>query len=280
MKKNKLIARLALSALSLTLLGGCGGTPAATPTPVQNSEEISAPDRLARIREAGEITVAMEGTWSPWTYHDESGTLTGFDVDVATAIAEKLGVKANFVEGGWDGLLAGLENGRYDIMVNGVNATPERAELYDFSTPYAYDRMAVIVRGDDDRIQAMEDLEGMTTANTITSIYAAKAQEYGANVTGVDDLAQTFQLLLSERIDATLNSELTFLDYMDQNPDSNLKVAVLADEADSIVIPTQKGEDTATLRAALDQAINDLREDGTLTDLAIKYFGTDISGVE
>lgn len=280
MKKHKLIALLTLSALSLALLAGCGGTPAPTPTPVQNSEETPTPDRLARIKEAGEITVAMEGTWSPWTYHDESGTLTGFDVDVATAIAEKLGVKATFVEGGWDGLLAGLENGRYDIMVNGVNATPERAELYDFSSPYAYDRMAVIVRGDDDRIQAMEDLNGMSTANTITSIYAAKAQEYGANVTGVDDLAQTFQLLLSERIDATLNSELTFLDYMNQNPDSNLKVAVLADEADSIVIPTQKGEDAATLRAALDDAIEALRTDGTLTDLAMKYFGTDISGAK
>ena len=280
MKKHKLIALLTLSALSLALLAGCGGTPAPTPTPVQNSEETPTPDRLARIKEAGEITVAMEGTWSPWTYHDESGTLTGFDVDGATAIAEKLGVKATFVEGGWDGLLAGLENGRYDIMVNGVNATPERAELYDFSSPYAYDRMAVIVRGDDDRIQAMEDLNGMSTANTITSIYAAKAQEYGANVTGVDDLAQTFQLLLSERIDATLNSELTFLDYMNQNPDSNLKVAVLADEADSIVIPTQKGEDAATLRAALDDAIEALRTDGTLTDLAMKYFGTDISGAK
>ena len=173
MKKRMTI--LLTGVLALSLLTACGGK--------ETSEEK---DRLERIQEAGELVVAMEGTWSPWTYHDDSGELVGYDVEVAAAIAEKLGVKATFVEGGWDGLLAGLESGRYDIMVNGVNVTEDRAEVYDFSEPYAYDRMAVIVRSDDERIQAMEDLKDMTTANTITSIYAAKAQEYGANVTGVD----------------------------------------------------------------------------------------------
>ena len=267
MKKRMTI--LLTGVLALSLLTACGGK--------ETSEEK---DRLERIQEAGELVVAMEGTWSPWTYHDDSGELVGYDVEVAATIAEKLGVKATFVEGGWDGLLAGLESGRYDIMVNGVNVTEDRAEVYDFSEPYAYDRMAVIVRSDDERIQAMEDLKDMTTANTITSIYAAKAQEYGANVTGVDDLAQTFQLLLTERIDATLNSHLTYLDYMSANPDSELKVAVLSAEADQIAIPMQKGEDTATLREAVNKAISELREDGTLTQLSIKYFGTDITSAE
>ncbi len=77
-------------------------------------------DLLAAIQAKGEITVAMEGTWAPWTYHDESDELVGYDVEVAKAIGEKLGVKVSFVEGEWSGLLAGLESGRYDIMVNGV----------------------------------------------------------------------------------------------------------------------------------------------------------------
>lgn len=267
MKKHMTI--LLAGVLALSLLSACGGK--------ENGEEK---DRLGRIQEAGEIVIAMEGTWSPWTYHDDSGELVGFDTEVGQAIAEKLGVKATFVEGGWDGLLAGLESGRYDLMINGVNVTEERAEVYDFSEPYAYDRMAVIVRGDDDRIQSMEDLDGMTTANTITSIYAAKAQEYGANVTGVDDLAQTFQLLLTERIDATLNSHLTYLDYMGANPDSDLKVAVLSSEADQIAIPMQKGEDAAALREAVNKALDELREDGTLAELSVKYFGTDITSAE
>lgn len=261
---KKTLAACLSGVMALSLLSACGG-----------QDSTDGKDRLARIQEAGEIVVAMEGTWSPWTYHNDADELVGFDVEVAQAIAAELGVKATFVEGGWDGLLAGLEGGRYDLMVNGVNVTEERAEVFDFSEPYAYDKMVVIVRGDDDRIQSLEDLDGMTTANTITSIYAAKAQEYGATVTGVDDLAQTFQLLQTERIDATLNSYLTYLDYRAKNPDANLKAAVLTDEVDNIAIPMQKGEDTATLRAAVDDAIAKLWENGTLAELAAKYFGAE-----
>ena len=85
-------------------------------------------DQLAQIKEKGEIVVAMEGTWSPWTYHDENDELVGYDVEVAKAIAEKLGVEATFVEGEWDGLFAGMDAGRYDIVVNGVDITEERAQ--------------------------------------------------------------------------------------------------------------------------------------------------------
>lgn len=74
----------------------------------------------------------MEGTSAPRTYHDEEGTLAGYDVEVGQLIAEQLGVGANFIEGEWDGLLAGLDAGRHDIMVNGVDITEERAEKYDF----------------------------------------------------------------------------------------------------------------------------------------------------
>lgn len=119
----------------------------------------SADDLLAQIKERGSIIVAMEGTWAPWTYHDEDDNLVGYDVEVAQNIAEKLGVEVEFIEGAWDGLLAGLDAGRYDIMVNGVGVTEERAEKYNFSTPYAYNKTAVIVRGDYDEISSMEDLK-------------------------------------------------------------------------------------------------------------------------
>ena len=126
-------------------------------------------DLLAKIQQSGEIVIAMEGTWAPWTYHNEEGNLVGYDVEVGRLIAEKLGVEANFIEGEWDGLLAGIDAGRYDIMVNGVDITEERAEKYDFSEPYAYNRTAVIVSGENDEIQSLADLEGKHTANTISS---------------------------------------------------------------------------------------------------------------
>lgn len=232
---------------------------------------------LAKIQEKGEIVVAMEGTWSPWTYHDESDQLVGYDVEVAKFIAEKLGVKATFVEGEWDGLFAGLDAGRYDIVINGVEVTQERAEKYDFTDPYAYIRTAVIVDGSNMEIQSFEDLKGKKTANTISSTYAELAESYGAEVTGVDDLNQTFELLLSGRIDATLNAELTFYDYINTHPDKNLKIAVLTEDASLVCIPMRKGEETASLREAVNQAIAQLKESGQLSALSDKYFGNDIS---
>ena len=237
----------------------------------------SAEDLLERIRAKGNITIAMEGTWAPWTYHNEEDVLVGYDVEVGQKIAEYLGVTPDFIEGEWDGLLAGLEVGRYDLMINGVDITPEREKKYDFSQPYAYNRTAVIVRADDDRIQSMDDLNGMHTANTISSTYAETAEKYGANVTGVDDLNQTIELLLSGRIDATINAEVTFYDYMKVHPESPLKIAVIDEDMTSVGIPVRKGEDSASLLAAVNEALTAMAESGELAEISIKYFGTDIS---
>ena len=109
---------------------------------------------------------------------------------------------------------------------------------------------------------------------------ARVASASGATVTGVDDLNQTFELLLSGRIDATLNAEMTFYDYTKEHPDANVKIAVLTDDANRIAIPMRKGDETAALRTAIDAAIDELRADGTLKALSEKYFGRDISTEE
>lgn len=283
MKRSKWAVMAAAVAASMLALSGCSQntspaqSSAAESSSSQAQESAQSVDLLSQIQERGEIVIAMEGTWAPWTYHDESDALVGFDVEVAQNIAEKLGVTATFAEGEWDGLLAGLDAGRYDIMVNGVDITPERSEKYDFSIPYAYNRTAVIVNGDNQDIQSMEDLQGKHTANTISSTYAEVAEQYGAEVTGVDDLNQTFELLLSGRIDATLNAEVTYYDYMKAHPDANIKIAALTDDATHIAIPMRKGEETAALRDAIDNALSQLSEEGVLSELSEKYFGSDIS---
>lgn len=282
--KKKLTYVAALAAAGALALTGCGKNE----TPQQNNDvttetantQTGEGDLLSQILDKGEIVVAMEGTWAPWTYHDENDNLVGYDVEVAQLIAEKLGVKATFIEGEWDGLLAGLDAGRYDIMVNGVDITEERAEKYDFSTPYAYNRTAVIVKGDNDDIQSMEDLDGKSTANTISSTYAEVAEKYGATVTGVDDLNQTFELLLSGRIDATLNAEVTFYDYLNAHPDAPIKIATLDPEVTEVAIPVRKGEQSKSLLEAIDAAIGELRESGELSALSEKYFGTDITNAD
>ena len=163
------------------------------------------------------------------------------------------------------------------MVVNGVEVTEERAEKYDFSDPYAYIRTAIVINGDNSEIQSFEDLNGKKTANTISSTYAELAEGYGAQVTGVDDLNQTFELLLSGRIDATLNAELTYYDYMKAHPERNLKIAALTEEASLVCIPMKKGEDSASLRKAVNEAIAKISESGQLSELPEKYFGSDIS---
>lgn len=158
-----------------------------------------------------------------------------------------------------------------------VGIAPDREEKYNFSTPYAFNRTAVLVRGDYDQIHSMEDLKGKRTANTISSNYAALAESYGATVNGVDDLNQTIELLLSGRIDATLNAEVVFADYQRTHPDANIQVVAFSDEPERVAIPVRKGDDSATLLAAISDALAQMDADGTLSRLSVKYFGMDIS---
>lgn len=234
-------------------------------------------DLLETIQERGTIIVGLEGDWAPWSYVDENDELTGYDVEVAKAIADKLGVEIQIVPGEWDGLFAGMDAGRYDMVVNGVEVTEERADKYDFSTPYAYIRTALIVKGDNDSIKTFEDLKGRKTANSIASTYMNLAESYGATCYGVSTLDETLTMVLQGRVDATLNAIVSFTDYMAQHPDSDLKVVATTEEASNVAIPMRKGDETASLREAVNKAIDELREDGTLSELSTRFFGEDIS---
>lgn len=234
-------------------------------------------DNLDKVLASGKLVIGMEGNWAPWTYHDDDDILTGFDVEVGRYIAEKLGVEAEFVEGEWDGLLAGVKAGRYDMVINGVDITDERSEAFHFSAPYAFIKTALVVRADDDSIQSLEDLKGKKTANSIGSTYMEIAESYGATVSGVDTLDETIQVLLQGRMDATLNADQSILDYLSQHPDAPIKIVCYAGDANGIAIPMVKGEKGDSLAAAVDEIIAEMHETGVLTELAMKYFGEDIT---
>lgn len=254
-------------------LSGCGDKSSADTTPAATS---SSQDLLDQIRAKGTIVIATEGTWSPWTFHDEKGNLTGYDIELGRLIAKHLGVKAQFVEGKWDGLLAGISSGRYDIMINGVDITPEREKAFSFTEPYAYNKTVVVTRASDTAIQSMQDLKGKVTANTISSTYAEVAERYGAKVTGVDDLNQTFELLLRGRIDATLNAEVVFYDYKRVHPAAEVKIAAVSDEMTSVGIPLKK-EGTEKLKQEINKVLTPLHQSGELSKLSQQFFGADIS---
>ena len=233
-------------------------------------------DLLARIQERGKLIIATEGNWSPWTYHDESDVLTGFDIEIGALIAKGLGVEPEYMETAWDAILAGVDSGRFDIACNGVDYTEERAQKYDFSDPYVYTEIVLVVRGDNDSIQSFEDLKGKKTSNSPNSTYAQRAEDLGASVTYVDTLGETLEMVLQGRVDATINAKGSVEDYLSEHPDANIKIVVTA-PGDPVCYPVRKGADSASLLAAINEILSQAREDGTLAALSQKYFNADLT---
>ena len=275
--------------LAAVSLAGCGGSAsnnaaadaadesAAADTGAQASEESASGDLLAQVQQKGKLVVAMEGNWAPWTYEDESGNLVGFEVEVASGVAQRLGVEPEFVTGEWDGLLAGVQAGRYDVMANGVGYTEERAQAYYYSDFYAFNRTALVVRGDNEEIKTLEDLNGKVTCNSANSTYQLLAEKYGATVKDVESLAGTIDELLAGRVDATLNAEVSINDYMKEQPDAKIKIAAYDPEVEQVGMIMPYGDSSESLRAAINDALKELREDGTLAAISNKYFGMDIT---
>ena len=128
-----------------------------------------------------------------------------------------------------------------------------------------------------DEVKTFEDLKGKTTANSLASTYMELAESYGATVQGIDTLEETIQLLAAGRIDATLNADVSFYDYLNVHPDADFKIVAQTEDASHVAIPLRKGDNSATLLEAVNNAIDELRADGTLKELGEKYFGQDIS---
>ena len=245
MKRRTFISLMSvMAAAGVLTLSGCSSNSSSTSTTASGaaSADSAAADQLAAIQANGKLVVALEGAWQPWSYHDESDTLVGYDVEVSRAIAEKLGVEPEYVESDWDSLFAGLDAGRYDMVC-----------------------------------KTFEDLKGKTTANSLASTYMELAESYGATVQGIDTLEETIQLLTAGRIDATLNADVSFYDYLNVHPDADFKIVAQTEEASHVAIPLRKADASATLLEAVNNAIDELRADGTLKELSEKYFGQDIS---
>ena len=270
MKKILKKSAAALAALTLTAaLAGCGSSASSAATSTDttaSTAETSGENELEKVKAAGKLVIGVEGTYPPFTYHDDNGELTGLDVELGKALAEKLGVEVEFQEAAWDSLLIGIDTGRFDTVINSVSITDERAEKYDFSDPYYYEARRVVVRADNDSINGPEDLNGKKIATNTTNAFIPWYEENGAEVVGIDTSAEAIDLVLSGRADFLGISVPVLNAYLDA-------AFVIPTSEDVIAIPVRKGE--PEFLDAINAALAELREEGTLKEISEKYLGGD-----
>ncbi len=257
----------AVIAIALTLTG-CSAA--------SSSSGSAADTSLSAVQKAGVITIGTEGTYRPFSFHtDGSGALTGYDVEVARAVAKKLGVNAKFEETQFDAIFAGLKAHRFDMIANQISITPERSAAYEFSTPYTVSKGVIVVKSDNTTIDSFASLTGKATAQSLTSNWYALATKEGAQIQAVEGWAQSVALVTQGRVDATINDELTYLDFKKQTGAAGLKIAAKTTDSSKSAFAFAKG--STALARAVDTALQQLSTDGTLAAISDKYFGADVS---
>lgn len=262
MRLNALRRHLAVTALALaTALGA----------------QAHAGEQLQQIKNHGALKVGLEGTYPPFSFVDESGKLTGFEVELAQALAKELGVKADIQPTKWDGILAALESKRLDVVINQVTISDERKKKYDFSVPYTVSGIQALTRkADAASIAKPADLAGKKVGVGLGTNYEQwlKQNVPQADVRTYEDDPTKFQDLMNKRIDVILVDRLAALDTVKKTGD-RLGVAGEAFSRQEAGVTLRKDE--PELLKAVDDALAKLRKDGTLAQLSQKWFGADVT---
>jgi His/Glu/Gln/Arg/opine family amino acid ABC transporter permease subunit len=255
-------ALLPVILLAVFLTAACG-----SPTKSDSNEPI---------KSAGVLRVGTEGVYAPYSFHDASqgGQLAGYDVDVAKAVADKLGVRVEFVETTWDSIFAALEADRFDIVANEVTVTDDRKAKYDLSDPYSIAEGVVVVRKDDNSIKSLADIKGKRAAESPTSNWADVARKAGAEIESVDGFTQAISVLNDGRVDVVVNDNITVLAYLAEHPEAPIKVAAKTGGTSDQSFAARKG---SGLLPELNKALAELKADGTLTKISDKYLDVDLS---
>ena len=237
-------------------------------------------EQLKTIQEKGVINVGLEGTYPPFSFQDENGKLTGFEVELSELLAKELGVKAKVQPTKWDGILAALESKRLDVVINQVTISEERKKKYDFSEPYTISGIQALIlkkKAEQLNIHKAADLAGKKVGVGLGTNYEqwVKQDVPQADVRTYEDDPSKFADLRNGRIDAILIDRLAALEYAQKAKDTELAGDAFSRLESGVAL--RKGE--PELLAAINKALDKLKADGTLAKLSTKYFGADVTTV-
>ena len=226
--------------------------------------------------EKGVLKIGMEGTYAPFTYRDARGNLTGFDVDIARAVAAKLGLKAEFVLTEWSGILAGLQANKYDVIVNQVGINAEREKTIGFSRPYAYSSPQIIVKKTGSFApKTLADLKGKRVGVGLGSNFEKSLRDAGGiNVVTYPGAPEYHADLATGRLDAAYNDRL-LVGYLIKSQNLPVRGAGVIGKPEAVGIAMKKSN--TSLKAAVDRALLQIKADGTYAKISRQWFGQDVS---
>ncbi|OAN79730.1 amino acid ABC transporter substrate-binding protein [Sulfitobacter pontiacus] len=231
--------------------------------------------------QAETLNVGMSGGYFPFTFV-KLDELQGFEVDFINAVAKETGDEVNFVTMSFSGLIGALESGRIDTIANQITITPEREAKFAFSQPYVFDGAQVVVKeGNEDTIGSVEDLSGKTVAVNLGSNFEELLNEL-PNASEID--IRTYESNIAQdtalgRVDAFVMDRVSSAQLIAESP---LPLALAGKPFSEIrnALPFRNDDEGQALRDRFDAAITKLKEDGTLTEISEKWFGSDITTAE
>ena len=246
---------------------------------LQEIKDNATEDSLQRVLDAGVITAGCEGNWIPFLFYsqEDADYLTGFDAEVARKVAELLGVEVKFdVASQFDGILAGLQSKRYDIIAEGLKkSTVAPFEGLTASTLYHQDMPIIIVAADNTEIVDLASMAGKKAGNSTTSSYGKIAFNAGCECNPDLDFAMAIQGIINGTIDLTVNSMIVYETYLKNYPEAAdlLKIAFVYEAENPEDLQggfTVRSED-ASLLAALNLCLETLMEQGVIQDLSRQF---------
>lgn len=230
-------------------------------------------DDLAKIQEAGTMSVALSGAFPPMSYVDENNNVVGFDVDIGSELARRIGVEPEIVTTAWEGIIAGLVTGRFDTIVGSMGITEERMQAVDFVGPYYRSGLAAFVLPES-QAQSLEDLSDMTIGVSIGTLSEQWANDRGGwNVRTYKGLPELYLELKAGQIDAFIDDDVPVLAAIKGGEDFRQIEDDALPESD-IGIAIRK--DSPELKAALQKALDDMMADGTYMEISNKWLGADM----
>lgn len=247
------------------LLSACGG--AGTGGNAEGGEK----EKGYVLAESGKFTFATSGEFAPFSTTNAEGVMSGFDVEVAEAVAKELGLEPNPKKFKFASIVEGVKTGRFDVAVASHTITPKRQKHVDFSTPYYYSGPQIFTRPDS-AIETRDDLKGKEVAVSKGSTYAKTAKEVTEDIKVYDSDVIALEALSNGKHNAVITDFITGKEAISN--DFNIEAKELLGRSEQAIAVAK---DNDQLLEDVNKALQTLRENGTLKKLSEKYFGNDIT---